>query len=608
MILHKMAAVGPHSLGRQHDSREPGVIAVPGRYFLLVMTVDSLTIEPLPPAGQLVVGRSKAADLRLVDAAAAPRHLRLDVGGRITIEDLGSASGTRVAGASIPSRIAVEILPGEPIAVGSTVLMVREMTSEERPQRIWSHGAFELRVDDECERAGRSDAAFALVRLVITADPVMVTAPSQILGILAAHAPSPHAVGVYGGDEYELLWVGTTAAQAEERRAALEFALARDGLMVRTAFAVFPEDGRSAAVLLEQANARLFAGDQAQASQVEVGAAALCLAPADQALIAAAAGHERPLLLLGESGSGKETWARAIHARSLRAHGPFCVVEAGVGPVELERALFGGRNPEEGIWARSHGGTLLVVNADHLSTAIALRLMRQPRAAGPEHPRTSPPPAIPVSKQAPRLILARTLKSAQSALDAARGPASSEPRRHFRPDPSEIIAAEVLSVPALRDRLDQLTGLTDGFVTQAASVRGRCPLSVSAPAREWLERRSWLGNLRELKNVVDRAVANAGDQGELEFGEPVPGAELRSANRGAGPADLRGAVAEVVMQRTEVPAGSLGGERDRIVAALTACAFNQSRAAERLGISRRTLVARLNQFGINRPLKPASGA
>ena len=180
---------------------------------------------------------------------------------------------------------------------------------------------------------------------------------------------------------------------------------------------------------------------------------------------------------------------------------------------------------------------------------------------------------------------------------------SSEVRRHFRRDASEIVAAVTLMVPALRDRLDRLPALTDAFVAQAVTARGRSALTPSAQARQWLEKRIWAGNVRELKNVVDRAVAAADGDGELEFEELARGSEVRAASRAAGPADLRGAVAEVLMQRTEVPAGTLGGERDRIVAALSACAFNQSRAAARLGISRRTLVARLDQFGIDRPLK-----
>ena len=588
-----MATVDSHSLGRLHDSRGPALGRHPSPHFLLVMTVDSLAIEPLPVVGQLIIGRSKTADLRLGDAAVSPRHLRLSVGERLTVEDLGSLSGTRIGGTAIAARTPIEILPGEPVSLGGTVLMVREMTTSERPQRIWSHGVFQQRVHEECERGIRGGAGFALVRVLVSAqklhDKVRERTAERIWGALAATAPSPHAVGVYGADEYELLLVGMTAAQAAGRVAALQKALAEDGLVAATGLASFPEDGRSTAVLLERANDRLFATTEP----------ALWFSPADQSLIAAASRHDQPLLLTGESGSGKETLARAIHGQSRLAPGPFCVVEAaGRSAAELEAILFGDKTqPGDGIhgaWSAAAGGTLFVADADWLPTAALLRMGR------PDDPQS-----------APRLIVTRTVETPPGLGNPINGLAgqTTDRRRQLRRDPGLLLAAEEVVVAPLRARSSQLLPVIDCLMANAARARGRGPTAMATEGRAWLERRPWPGNIRELKNVIDRSVAvarldPAAPHRDDDVGAAAsPGQDLQDPK---APLDLRGAVAEVLMQTADLHAGSLGGERDRIVAALTACAFNQSRAASRLGISRRTLVARLGQFGIDRPLKSGS--
>jgi two-component system response regulator AtoC len=602
-----MAALGSHSLGSLHDSRgvTPGPVVLSGpvgaRQFLLVMTVDSLAIEPLPARGQLIIGRSKSADLRLEDPAVSGRHLRLTLGDRLTVEDLGSAGGTRIAGVTLVPRTATEILPGEAIALGATVLMVRETTTSERPQRIWSHAPFRLRVDEECERAGRSGAVFTLVRLLVEAPAVSETAEGKtgaeadlIWGLLAAHAPPPHAAGMYGAREYELLLVGMRPAQAAERVAALQRALGAEGCVVRAGLAGFPEDGRSSAALLARANAHLFESRGAGAPAVGPAAGSapsgLCLDQADEDLITAAACHDRPLLLVGEAGTGKETLARVIHARGARAQAPFCVVEAaGRSAAELERELFGEPSDHPGAWASAARGTLFIADADWLPTATLLHLAKADEG------------------WAPRLIMTRT-----SDVPAVLSPlgsnlcAPSDRRRQLRRDPGSLLGATELTVAPLRDRPAHLSLLIDCLMENAAAARGRGPIAMTPDGRAWLEHRTWPGNVRELQNVIDHTVAAFSLDGRApdrhSDREPLD-EQHRGPEWGGVAPDMRATVAEVLMQTPDVHAGSLGGERDRIMAALAACAFNQSRAAARLGISRRTLVARLGQFGIDRPLK-----
>src|SRR5262245_55922985 len=123
----------------------------------------------LPARGEVTVGRGGGAgvDVRVEDAKASRRHLRLHVGDEIEVEDLGSANGTRVHDRKLEPGTRVRILPGEAIAIGSLVLMVQP----NRPARASAHGRtlshaeFEGRVDWECARAEATGGTFSVARL-----------------------------------------------------------------------------------------------------------------------------------------------------------------------------------------------------------------------------------------------------------------------------------------------------------------------------------------------------------------------------------------------------------------------------------------------------------
>src|SRR3954447_447570 len=121
-------------------------------FHLLVMSAEEFATVPLPPAGEAVIGRSANAYLRIEDPSAPRRHARLTIGETITIEDLGSANGTRVRGEPIAAGALVVVHPGEAIGIGSTVLMVQRNRSDLQPRRLWSHGYFEARLAEECVR------------------------------------------------------------------------------------------------------------------------------------------------------------------------------------------------------------------------------------------------------------------------------------------------------------------------------------------------------------------------------------------------------------------------------------------------------------------------
>src|SRR4051812_47745958 len=149
----------------------------------------------LPARGEVVVGRGETAgvDVKLDDAKASRRHLRLQVGeeGEITIEDLGSANGTRVGGRKLAPQTRVPILAGEAIAVGALVLMVQpDRPSAQRRGQPVSHAEFEGRVEWECTRAEATGGTFSVARLSIppaAATDASGLRPIDIIGLFGPH-------------------------------------------------------------------------------------------------------------------------------------------------------------------------------------------------------------------------------------------------------------------------------------------------------------------------------------------------------------------------------------------------------------------------------------
>src|SRR5262249_15171792 len=137
--------------------------------------------------------------------------------------------------------------------------------------------------------------------------------------------------------------------------------------------------------------------------------------------------------------------------------------------------------------------------------------------------------------------------------------------------------------PPLRERVDEIAALTRRFLAEAGAQAGR-QLQLSRAALARLEQHAWPGNIRELRNVIERAVLIADDEiGDEHLQLGPAAADAASASAGSLHADVE----------------SL--ERRRIVEALEACGGNQTRAAQKLGISRGTLLSRLKQYGIIRP-------
>ncbi|GAC1672542.1 MAG: hypothetical protein NVS9B2_20380 [Steroidobacteraceae bacterium] len=288
---------------------------------------------------------------------------------------------------------------------------------------------------------------------------------------------------------------------------------------------------------------------------------------------------EASVLLTGESGSGKELAARAIHECSARRDGPFVAINCGAVPAGLiEAELFGyaqdfktgaGR-AHGGVFERAEGGTLLLDEVAEMPIDMQARLLRVLETkkfyrAGVNAEFTSDVRVIAATNRCP-------LQAVQSG--------------QLREDLLYRLAVFPVEMPPLRSRGSDVELLADHFLAVLNS-HGGTQKRLSALARMLLKQHSWPGNVRELKNCIERAYI-LGDT-VLDLAPLIPGASLRE-----GPQVQSG-------DRLNIRVGSRihDMERSLIEATLDYFKGNKRRAADALGCSLKTLYNKLNGYSQN---------
>ena len=329
------------------------------------------------------------------------------------------------------------------------------------------------------------------------------------------------------------------------------------------------------------------------------------------------------VLLLGETGVGKEVLAREIHRRSPRAAGPFVVIDcAGLAESVLEGELFGhekgaftgANDARAGLFELADGGTAFLDEIGELPPAMQVKLLRM------------------LEERTVTRVGGRTPKRVDVRFIAAtnRDLAVEVDRGAFRRDLFYRINGMTLSIPPLRERAGEIPELASLFLAEECRKLDRAPApALSGEALDRLVHHGFPGNVRELRHAIEHAVLLcAGD--EILPGHLPPAMSARpsqsqislqpSASASApapapaplpdpGPPPARPSqpqAAPAAMPSLEEMRATMDAlERQRIVDALEKCGGNQTRAAELLGISRRTLVARLGEYGLPRPRKPS---
>lgn len=300
-------------------------------------------------------------------------------------------------------------------------------------------------------------------------------------------------------------------------------------------------------------------------------------------LVERVAATRTTVLITGESGTGKERVARAIHRLSERANGPFLVVNSGALPEALmESELFGhekgaftgAQAKHRGLFREAEGGTILLDEVGELPANLQVKLLRvlQERMVRP----VGATQEVPVDVR----VLAATNRDIEADVAAGR----------FRSDLYYRLNVIRIELPPLRDRREDVTLLAERFVRHFAEEMGKDIAGFTPDALRALQTYPFPGNVRELENVIERAVALAGSR-VIGLGD-LP-TELSGTAGGPTPALL-------ALPREGVRLDEVLGEVERrlILEALDRTGGVRKRAADLLGISFRSLRYRLKKLGL----------
>lgn len=299
------------------------------------------------------------------------------------------------------------------------------------------------------------------------------------------------------------------------------------------------------------------------------------------------AANALPILVEGETGVGKELFARAIKSASAAADGPFVPVNCGGMARDLIASeLFGyakgsftgaDEQGKPGKIEKADGGVLCLDEIGEMPLDLQSYLLRVLedgivyRVGDHE------------GRQVDIRLVSMTNRDLTAEVNAGR----------FRRDLYYRIAAIRVRIPPLRERKEDISQLVRHFLAAAAERNGCAPWTVSSEALAHLDRYYWPGNVRELRNVVESMVALV-DGNTVDVDDLPP--EVKMA---APPASEESAAAEVITGLTETVSGNLKtAERSAIIAQVNACNGNLTEAARRLGIARSTLYVRLQQYGV----------
>ena len=276
------------------------------------------------------------------------------------------------------------------------------------------------------------------------------------------------------------------------------------------------------------------------------------------------------ILLFGETGVGKERFAERIHQSSGRAGEPFVAVNcAAVSPNLFESELFGyergaftGADRSKPGWLEvAGGGTVFLDEVGELPLDCQAKLLRVLEAKA----------VVPVGATSARPLRARFIAACNSDLGAAVA------RGEFRADLYYRLAGATLVIPPLRQRPKEILPIARAFAEAAEE-----PRPLSSDAERALLAHAWPGNIRELRNVIERAAL-------LAEGTAITAADLGLCTAIALPAPVVGPLS----RRTDL--------RGAIEAALQATSGNREQTAALLGVSRATLCRHLARLGISRP-------
>jgi two-component system response regulator AtoC len=552
---------------------EMAVSTEPRAFLVIHIDEAGSRVVDLPDGVDVTFGRSRGATINLDHEKVSRMHAKVRrTGDLIEVEDLGSRNGTRVNGEKVEGKH--RLAHGDEISVGPIVAIVGASSALRRPAAVADPAAGEQRLAAEVDRAVRYHRPVTVAMIRIANDAVIdsIAATLRPMDMIAEDA----------GDDYVVILPELSRSEGDAAiKRALDFARATN-TPAMSSTALCPDDGTSVDVLMSQLRAGLRTGRTPRA-ETAVPITPVVHDPAMQrvyTLVERISDTPMTVLLLGETGVGKEIVCEAIHRRSSRRDRPLIKLNCAALPETLleselfghERGAFTGADRRKiGFFEAADGGTLFLDEIGDMPLALQAKLLRVlerkviTRVGGTTEVATD------------ARLIAATHRDLDADVRAGR----------FRQDLLFRIGGFTIAIPPLRDRPGEIVPLAEHFARTTAAEQGRVAPKFTDDAREALTAYAWPGNVRELRNAIERALVLSSDAiSASDLPDRLHDAthQIRPITRSS---DVRGHLAEV--------------ERAAIVAALEADSNNQTRAARRLGLSRRALIYKMEKYGLKAP-------
>lgn len=602
---HRAGRTGTDLLSTTAVERLTAVQAGKRHALLLVYHRDGVEVVPLTRG--IVVGREPPSDVVIQDKSLSRRHARFEpiAASQVVVEDLGSRNGTRFAEERVERAT---LQPGDEVRLGGVIVVFHMLSGAAPPQLgLEGHDAFRGAVEAEIGRArffGRSFAVLA-VRSATRAGGHLSRWCLRIRDLLRP----VDRIALYSAEAVEILLPEVTQEQASAIAGALVERREGEPPLV-CGVALFPGAAASPDELigltLEAARGASPTAPVKEASTEGTRTLAPRAASTPEREIALESPGMRRILeqvsrvarssisvvLHGETGSGKEGLARGIHNAGPRRDKPLVCVNCGAIPESLlestlfghEKGAFTGADRQRpGVFEVASGGTVFLDEIGELKApaqVALLRVLETRRVA-----RVGASKEIEVDVR----IIAATHRDLLVMCEAGT----------FREDLYFRLNGITIEIPPLRERRQDIGPLARHFLSLASERDGRPMRGIEMEALTLLERYDWPGNIRELRNAIDRAVVMA--EGDIVTARDLdPSLRKPSAARAAvgvptaahrGPARLEGTLKELMTHR----------EKEILVEALRQAGNNQTEAARLLDVPLRTLQHKIKQLGVKRP-------
>jgi two-component system response regulator AtoC len=602
-------------------------------YVLRVAANSNVLSFPIPPTGKVCLGRGIGTDVRIPLPDMSRRHAMLGwEEGRLQICDLGSSNGTMLRGKRLEPDVWTPLDLRELFFVADAALVVHKGSTTDGPKRLVGHEPVEAAVRACLTSYAKTKKPFGV--LAVDAESDM---PWSDL-VVALFATTDIA-GFLSETSLRMLLLDRSVEQLELVTAFLQKTLVPFSPTRKVSLRVCPRDGDTLPALYSTGRKR---ADTARSDTRRPSAPVIesSVMRKVYVLIDEVARTPTSILLLGETGVGKDVMAREIHQRSERSAAMLVGLNCAALPESLlESELFGYERgaftgavaPKPGLIESAEGGTVFLDEVGEMPLSTQAKLLRVLEERKVMRLGGLKPRAVDFR------LIAATNRKIQAEIAAGR----------FRADLFYRINGFSIMIPPLRDRRDEIVPLALYFAQRAAFALGKSVPIFATETLACFERYAWPGNIRELRSVVERAIllartgvvmlehlpeevisqaasrpppppsheiepttarnaaipplpslaANEDDDDDDDDDDEDAPRFLQTASPLTAPTSAKPPSSASLREQVERL------EYEKIVAMLNELGGNQTRTAQALGMTRRALIIRLERYGLPRPRK-----